>query len=71
MKPKRASLITSALRLERARYEADQARRRYLEVEPEYRLVARSLERDWNEKLTTLDQLERDYAELRPTDGAP
>ena len=59
------------LRLERARYEADQARRRYLEVEPEYRLVARSLERDWNEKLTTLDQLERDYAELRPTAWSP
>jgi DNA invertase Pin-like site-specific DNA recombinase len=54
------------LRLERARYEADQARRRYLEVEPEYRLVARSLERDWNEKLTALAQLERDYAEMRP-----
>ena len=28
--------------------------------------MARSLERDWNEKLTVLDQLERDYAELRP-----
>jgi hypothetical protein len=54
------------LRLERARYEADQARRRYLEVEPEYRLVARSLERDWHEKLTALDQLERDDAETRP-----
>ena len=34
--------------------------------EPEYRLVARSLERDWNEKLTVLDQLERDYAEQAP-----
>ena len=54
------------LRLERARYEADRARRRYLEVEPEYRLVARSLERDWNEKLAALAQLERDYAEMRP-----
>jgi hypothetical protein len=59
------------LRLERARYEADHARRRYLEVEPEYRLVARSLERDWNEKLTALDQLERDYAELRLTAWSP
>ena len=39
------------LRLERARYEAERARRRYQEVEPEHRLVARSLERDWNEKL--------------------
>jgi DNA invertase Pin-like site-specific DNA recombinase len=54
------------LRLERARYEADRARRHYLAVEPEHRLVARSLERDWNEKLTALDQLERDYAEMRP-----
>lgn len=54
------------LRIERARYEAERARRRYEEVEPEYRLVARSLERDWNEKLTVLDQLKRDYAELAP-----
>jgi DNA invertase Pin-like site-specific DNA recombinase len=54
------------LRIERARYEAERARRRYEEVEPEYRLVARSLERDWNEKLTVLDQLERDYAEIAP-----
>ena len=36
------------------------------EVEPEHRLVARSLERDWNEKLSVLDQLERDYAEMAP-----
>ncbi|MEE8291818.1 MAG: recombinase family protein [Candidatus Tectomicrobia bacterium] len=54
------------LRLERARYEADRARRSSQEVEPEHRLVARSLERDWNEKLTALDQLERDYAAMRP-----
>jgi hypothetical protein len=54
------------LRLERARYEADRARRQSLEVEPEHRLVARSLERDWNEKLRVLDQLERDYAARRP-----
>jgi DNA invertase Pin-like site-specific DNA recombinase len=50
------------LRLERARYEVELARRRYVAVDPENRLVARSLERDWNEKLTTLDQLEREYA---------
>jgi recombinase/recombinase-like zinc beta ribbon protein len=59
------------LRLERARYEAERARRRYLEVEPEYRLVARSLERDWNEKLSARDQLERDYAAMRPTAWSP
>jgi DNA invertase Pin-like site-specific DNA recombinase len=50
------------LRLERARYEADLARRRCLAVEPEHRLVARSLEREWNEKLATLKRLEREYA---------
>jgi len=49
-------------RLERARYEIELARRRYLAVDPDNRLVARSLERDWNEKLTTLDRLEREYA---------
>src|SRR6266851_951556 len=54
------------LRIERARYEAERARRRYEAVEPEFRLVARSLERDWNEKLGVLDQLERDYTETAP-----
>jgi len=47
-------------RLERARYEADVARRRLFAVEPENRLVARSLERDWNDKLATVERLERD-----------
>jgi DNA invertase Pin-like site-specific DNA recombinase len=50
------------LRLERARYEADLARRRFLAVEPENRLVARNLERDWNEKLAIVEQLEREQA---------
>ena len=54
------------LRLERARYEVELARRRYQEVEPEYRLVARNLERDWNEKLSILAQLERDYTAIAP-----
>jgi DNA invertase Pin-like site-specific DNA recombinase len=48
------------LRLERARYEADLARRRFLAVEPENRLVARNLEKDWNEKLAAVEQLERE-----------
>ena len=54
------------LRIERARYEAERARRRYEEVEPEFRLVARSLERDWNEKRSVLDQLERDDTATAP-----
>jgi DNA invertase Pin-like site-specific DNA recombinase len=52
--------------LERARYEADLARRRYLAVDPDNRLVARNLEQDWNARLTEVDQLEREYAR-RPT----
>ena len=56
------------LRLERAQYEADLAHRRYNAVDPDNRLVARSLERDWNEKLTGAEQLQREYAGLpKPT----
>src|SRR6266700_418007 len=52
------------LRLERAQYEADLAHRRYNAVEPDNRLVARSLERDWNAKLTEVEQLQREHAAL-------
>ncbi len=54
------------LRLEQARYEADLARRRFVAVEPEHRLVARSLERDWNAKLAEVERLEREYAAVPP-----
>jgi hypothetical protein len=54
------------LRLERAHYQADLARRRFLAVEPENRLVARSLERDWNEQLAAGQRLEQEYA-ARPS----
>src|SRR5215467_2664044 len=57
------------LRLERARYEADLARRRFLAVEPENRLVARNLEKDWNEKLAAVEHLEHEQATLLA--GAP
>lgn len=52
------------LRVERAQYEADLARRRFLAVEPENRLVARSLEREWNERLSEVASLEREYGAL-------
>ena len=50
--------------IERAQYEADLARRRYKTVDPDNRLVARSLEREWNEKLAEVEKLEREYALL-------
>jgi DNA invertase Pin-like site-specific DNA recombinase/uncharacterized protein YndB with AHSA1/START domain len=49
------------LRLERARYEAERAQRQYSAVEPEHRLVARSLERQWEERLRALEKLEQTY----------
>jgi DNA invertase Pin-like site-specific DNA recombinase len=54
------------LRRERAQYEADLARRRFLAVDPDNRLVARTLERDWNAQLAALATLEREYAALPP-----
>ena len=40
--------------LERARYEAERAERRYRAVEPENRLVARGLEAEWEKRLRDL-----------------
>src|SRR5262249_12588354 len=48
-------------RLERAAYEAERAERQYQAVEPENRLVARSLERQWEEALRTQRALEEEY----------
>ena len=48
-------------RLERARYAAERAARQYHVVEPENRLVARTLERGWEEALRAQRQLEEDY----------
>lgn len=50
------------LQTERARYEAERAERRYREVEPENRLVARTLESEWEKRLTEFQAAE---AELR------
>ena len=55
---------TDALRhqqVERARYEAEVARRRYMSVDPENRLVASSLEAEWNEKLRAHAAAQEDY----------
>lgn len=56
------------LRIERTQYEADLARRRFMAVDPENRLVARTLERDWNEKLADVQRLEQEFESLpKPT----
>ena len=46
------------LAVERARYEADRAERAFCQLEPENRLVARTLETRWETKLATLLFLE-------------
>ena len=48
--------------VERARYEATKAERRYLAVDPDNRLVARGLETDWEAKLGTLAEAEAELA---------
>jgi DNA invertase Pin-like site-specific DNA recombinase len=48
--------------VERARYEAELARRRFLAIDPENRLVGRTLERDWEERLAEVERLERESA---------
>jgi DNA invertase Pin-like site-specific DNA recombinase len=48
-------------RIERAGYEADRAHRQYQAVEPENRLVARTVEAEWERKLSARDQVLDQY----------
>ena len=62
---------TDALRrkqVERAQYEVDLARRRYMRVDPDNRLVADSLEGEWNIKLQALSEAQTQYARQREED---
>jgi DNA invertase Pin-like site-specific DNA recombinase len=55
---------TDALRrqhVERLRYEAELARRRYMKVDPDNRLVADALEAEWNDKLRLHADAAADY----------
>jgi hypothetical protein len=47
--------------VQRAQQEADLARRRYLQVDPDNRLVADQLEADWNTKLRNLRSAQEEY----------
>ena len=49
--------------VERARYEAELAQRRYRRVDPDHRLVANALGADWNAKLRALADAQRSYEE--------
>jgi len=54
-------------RREQAAYEARRAEKRYKAVDPDNRVVARTLEREWESKLRELEEVERQYAEARRT----
>jgi hypothetical protein len=53
--------------VERARHRAELARRRYLAVDPDNRLVADSLEGDWNDALRALQAARDDYERASAT----
>lgn len=51
-------------KLERAHYEIERAYRQYNAIEPENRLVARTLEKKWEEALCADEKLKREYAKF-------
>ncbi len=57
------------LQLQRAKYEADLARRHYMQVDPDNHLVADSLEAEWNNKLRALKEAHEEYERKRKTDS--
>ncbi|MBN2404972.1 MAG: recombinase family protein [Coriobacteriia bacterium] len=54
-----------ALQVERAQYEADRAERRYRSIEPENRLVARTLELEWEKRLNELASAKAELEDRR------
>jgi DNA invertase Pin-like site-specific DNA recombinase len=56
-----AALSQWRLEVERTRYEAERAERRYRTVEPENRLVARGLETEWENRLRDLATAEMEF----------
>ena len=50
------------LSIERAQYEANRAERQFMLADPENRLVVRTLEAHWNQKLKDLEKAKQDYA---------
>jgi hypothetical protein len=53
------------LAVEQARYEAARPQRQYNACDPEYRMVARNLEHDWNQRLEEVARLENELSVAR------
>ena len=54
--------------VQRAQQEVELARRRYMQVDPDNRLVAAQLEADWNNKLRTLRRMQEEYERQKEAD---
>src|SRR5882724_9382544 len=59
------------LKCERARYDVERARRQYDEVEPENRLVARTLEHAWEQKLRQQEAVDQEYQAWQREQAGP
>ena len=59
------------MQVERAQYEADLARQRFMNVDPNHRLVADGLEADWNAKLRALQDAQERCDREHAADRAP
>ena len=57
-------------RVVRARYEADLAQQRFMQVDPKNRLVADALEAEWNDRLRTLSETQEEYERQSQADRA-
>jgi excisionase family DNA binding protein len=66
-----ATLAQLTKRREQAQYETDRAKRQYDAVEPENRLVARTLEGKWNRRLNELAAVDRQVADRRHQQAPP
>jgi excisionase family DNA binding protein len=53
------------LAVEQSRYDAARAQRQYNACDPEYRMVARNLEQDWNQRLEEVAHLENELSVAR------
>src|SRR5437867_1159860 len=58
-----------AQQVERAQYDADLARQRYMRCDPNNRLVASTLEAEWNAPLRALEQAQTDFDQQRQRDA--
>lgn len=59
------------LMVEQARFQAERAQRQFDQVEPENRLVARTLEREWEARLAVVTEREHDLARFQTSRPTP